>query len=429
MTKSRDLANAATALNAVTAAELGFVDGVTSAIQTQLDAKATLTGTETFTNKTLTSPVLTTPTISTVNAKGDLLAGTADNTVDRLAVGSNGDTIVADSSTSTGLRYQEPKTLNSLINGGADIWQRGTSFASGGGLSVYTADRWHFYRSSNSAGATLSRQASGLTGFQYAIRIQRNSGNTNTDSMGLRYTLESADSYRLAGKTVTLSFYLRKGADYSGTNFVPYIASGTGTDQPVYAFTSFTTVATTTIVPTTSWVRYSVTGTVASNATEVGLEMFSYASGTAGTNDYVDITGLQLEIGSVPTPFVRSAGTIQGELAACQRYYERFSSATSGYLELGQSVGRGNGQIDFLLRFATTKRVTPTAVDYSGTINCATYYGSTALTVSSLVLDTPSSPWGGDLLMTMSSSATAGQRYMTYFNNNSTSYIGFSAEL
>lgn len=39
MTKSRDLANAATALNAVTAAELGYVDGVTSAIQTQLDAK------------------------------------------------------------------------------------------------------------------------------------------------------------------------------------------------------------------------------------------------------------------------------------------------------------------------------------------------------------------------------------------------------
>jgi hypothetical protein len=39
MTKARDLANAATALNAVTATEIGFVDGVTSAIQTQLNAK------------------------------------------------------------------------------------------------------------------------------------------------------------------------------------------------------------------------------------------------------------------------------------------------------------------------------------------------------------------------------------------------------
>jgi hypothetical protein len=43
MTKARDLANAATALNAVTATEIGFVDGVTSAIQTQIDTKAATT--------------------------------------------------------------------------------------------------------------------------------------------------------------------------------------------------------------------------------------------------------------------------------------------------------------------------------------------------------------------------------------------------
>jgi hypothetical protein len=39
MSKARDLANAGTALGAVTATELGYVDGVTSAIQTQIDAK------------------------------------------------------------------------------------------------------------------------------------------------------------------------------------------------------------------------------------------------------------------------------------------------------------------------------------------------------------------------------------------------------
>ena len=40
MTKARDLANAATALSAVSATELGYLDGVTSAIQTQLGTKA-----------------------------------------------------------------------------------------------------------------------------------------------------------------------------------------------------------------------------------------------------------------------------------------------------------------------------------------------------------------------------------------------------
>ena len=41
MTKARDLANAATALNAVTATEIGYVDGVTSAIQTQINTVTT----------------------------------------------------------------------------------------------------------------------------------------------------------------------------------------------------------------------------------------------------------------------------------------------------------------------------------------------------------------------------------------------------
>lgn len=40
MTKARDLANASSAFDTVTVTELEYVDGVTSAIQTQLNAKA-----------------------------------------------------------------------------------------------------------------------------------------------------------------------------------------------------------------------------------------------------------------------------------------------------------------------------------------------------------------------------------------------------
>jgi hypothetical protein len=64
MTKARDLANAGTALTTVSATELGYLDGVTSAVQTQIDTKAasstaaTLTGTQTLTNKTLTAPAI-----------------------------------------------------------------------------------------------------------------------------------------------------------------------------------------------------------------------------------------------------------------------------------------------------------------------------------------------------------------------------------
>ena len=41
MTKARDLANAASALSAVSATELGYIDGVTSAIQTQINTVTT----------------------------------------------------------------------------------------------------------------------------------------------------------------------------------------------------------------------------------------------------------------------------------------------------------------------------------------------------------------------------------------------------
>lgn len=55
MTKARDLANASTALSAVDATELGYLDGVTSAVQTQIDAKAAFPSQTGNTGKYLTT--------------------------------------------------------------------------------------------------------------------------------------------------------------------------------------------------------------------------------------------------------------------------------------------------------------------------------------------------------------------------------------
>jgi hypothetical protein len=80
--------------------------GTSGAVSLAIDSTVTtLTGTQTLTNKTLTSPVLTTPSISNIDAKGDLLAGTADNTISRLAVGTNGQVLTADSTAATGLKW------------------------------------------------------------------------------------------------------------------------------------------------------------------------------------------------------------------------------------------------------------------------------------------------------------------------------------
>ena len=93
MSKARDLANAGTALGAVTATELAYIDGVTSAIQTQIDSK-------------IGSASAINPTI--VDAKGDIIAATAADTVSKLTVGSNDTVLTADSSTATGLKWATP---------------------------------------------------------------------------------------------------------------------------------------------------------------------------------------------------------------------------------------------------------------------------------------------------------------------------------
>ena len=248
-----------TSIGTVSSTEIGYVDGVTSAIQTQLDSKLTAT-TATTSNK------------------------------------------------------------NGVINGAMNVWQRGTSF--NGSSPYYGADRWFFARPGAVAGSTLSRQASGLTGFTYCARMQRDSGNANINDVRIFQSLETINSLQFAGKEITISVYVRSGADWSGANVNLSVSSGTGTNQQLgnTGFTGFASVAGLTFTPTSDWTRYSVTGSVSSSATEVGFLIAYTPTGTAGANDYIEITGVQLEQGAVATPFeFEDYGTT---LAKCQRYYQ-----------------------------------------------------------------------------------------------------------
>jgi hypothetical protein len=301
-------------------------------------------------------------------AKGDLVAGTGASTAAALTVGSDGSTLVADSLTSTGLRYQGSMAAgrNFVINGGMDIWQRGTSISlAASAPATYLSDRWCATTGANQA-TTVSRQVTGdttnLPFVQYALRYQRNSGQTGTTGNYLSSSLESFNSIPLAGKTVTYSFYARKGANYSPTSsaldFGLY--SGTGTDQNFQGtYTGIAAVATSTATLTTTWQRFSVTGTVASTATELAASFLYTPTGTAGAADYYEVTGVQLEVGSVATQFSRAGATIQGELAACQRYYYRMTGA--GTLGFAASTTIADAIFP-----TPPMRVAPTALDQSG---------------------------------------------------------------
>jgi hypothetical protein len=343
MTKARDLANAATALSAVDATELAFVDGVTSAIQTQMDAKApsstavTLTGTQTLTNKTLTNPVIASVVNNTLTtAKGDLISATAASTPARLAVGADGETLVADSSTSTGLRYQGSMAAgkNFIINGAMDIAQRGTTFTSV--ANVYTLDRWYFEPYGTLTTANISQGSSdSVTGFRYYAKVAANSATTS--NFNLVQTIETANTVPLRGKTVTVSFYLRAPIAFSNV-FTWELRYSTSTDTRISNAGTGTLIGSqVTFTPTTSWTRYSATFTIPTDASSLGFVLGTYNNTVATAN--FDVTGVQLEIGSVATSFSRAGGSIQGELAACMRYYQKsFAYATTPANNSGETA-------------------------------------------------------------------------------------------
>ena len=309
---------------------------------------------------------------------------------------------------------------NKIINGDFGIWQRGTSITYGGSIQ-YIADRWSY--GSGNLGATISQQSSGLTGLPYAMRIQRPSGYTNTAPMKMHQNLESKTSYIMAGQTVTLSFYARAGANFSpsSSQIAVYIYSGTGTDENVdSSYTGQATVASLTPTLTTSWQRFTLTGTVASNATELALRFQSTPTGTAGTNDYYDITGVQLEIGAVATPFSTASGTVQGELALCQRYYWQIY----GNKGIFTGFAASGSNINAVMNFPTEMRTSPTL-----TVSAASDFAVNGVgNLSSISIDS-------GLTHTKSATFNAGGSGFTtrygylILGNASTSTISMSAEL
>jgi hypothetical protein len=349
-----------------------------------------------------------------------------------VAVGSDGDTLVADSAASTGLRYTAGVGLaQPVINGAFDVWQRGTSFTPTAASLPYTADRWVSYRAVT--GYTVTRQTTSdttnLPFIQYCARVQRTSGNTQTNPIYLNSSIETANTIPYAGRTITMSFYARAGANFSASSnsLNVELYTGTGTDQQVNTgYTGAASAFSQAMTLTTTWQRFSATATLNANVTEFAPYFYYTPSGTAGAADFFEVTGVQIDVGQTALPFRRSGGTIQGEIALCQRYYYRFT-ATGAVSFFGTATNPTTTQGNAWVQHPVTMRVAPTSVDSASL--CIREASGLRRSLSSIVLETSGTNANLAFIYGTISGGSVNIPAQLTADNTTAGYIGFSAEL
>jgi hypothetical protein len=304
---------------------------------------------------------------------------------------------------------------NILINGDFRIWQRGTSSShSGGGVYV---DMWREYTDVGSA--TQSRDTT-VTVPRVANQSYKFTVGGSATNFNLFQIIESANCGHLAGQTVTFSFYASVS---SARNLNVVLASSTTTDALwTGSWTSFSSTA---IALTTSMTRYTVTTTVPSN-----MKTLQVAFGSGGTllaaGSSVNITGAQLEVGSIATPFEqRPIGT---ELALCQRYYFKIFPLTAARIATGFNATTTTAI--FNVYFPVEMRIAATAIEQSGTASdYAVTHGNFTITNSNSVpAYVQGSRTNASFTVGVASGLTAGQGSMLYANNSNAT-LAWRAEL
>jgi hypothetical protein len=236
---------------------------------------------------------------------------------------------------------------NFIINGGLDVWQRGTNFnpTSASVLTGvnYGADRWQMAQATSHANAFSRATVNGnlsYWGTEAFARMWRANASTSTTPFVMQQSIESTSVIRanrpltVSKKYLTLGFWCRtfKGGGGTANPFVTAeIITGTGTDSVIGSFTGQTTRATVTTAHAQTdslFAYYTVSFEVTSLFTQLGVKFTYTPTGTAGDFDVVEVAGVQLENGSAPSEF--EVEPFEAVLSKCRRYYVRKSVYAAG---------------------------------------------------------------------------------------------------
>ena len=221
---------------------------------------------------------------------------------------------------------------NYIINGGFDVWQRGTSFSENGRVNNYNADRWR----SEGYPQTTTNITKTTLGYNNAISYNIVTSASNGKN-SLVQRIENVIG--LSGKTVTYSGKIKGDGNFNISIEIDGVAE--------------------TFAVTTSEQKFSITTTLGNTTAQSYITTrFVFASGTTGT---IIVSQVQLEEGSVATPFEQRPYGL--ELSLCQRYYQRVLSSVRSYAS-------GSSQyFNSSTTYMTEMRDTPTVTNLTNTSN------------------------------------------------------------
>ena len=269
---------------------------------------------------------------------------------------------------------------NLVINGDFQVAQRATSVTSQTASGYKTVDRLY----TNASGATYSQSQQTVTvGGETGLPLQfskflRHQVTTGNNWSQVYQKIEDVSS--VPAGTVTLSFYAKGTSPDAGLSFIAWQNFGSGGSSEV------TVTISPTVTLTSTWQRFTVNITVPSiTGKTIGTGSHFYfgigQGGSTSTNAWtLDMTGLQLEVGSVATDFEhRSYGE---ELTLCQRYFYKWINTGlsdqynfySPYSPAQIIAGLPNSSAISPMTFPTTMRAAPTVTGTvaAGSLNRAT---------------------------------------------------------
>lgn len=226
-------------------------------------------------------------------------------------------------------------TRNRIINGDFSVARRATSFVSGtNNDDAYTLDRWYILSDGNDVIDVTQETSTVPTNQQYAIALDVE---TTSKKFGIAQIVESIHCVGLTGGNVTLSFKAKVSSTSKLDNVKAAIVAWTGTADTVTSDiisawnaegTNPTLIANATyentpanLGVTTSYATYSLSANIdTANTNNIIVFIWSDVTDTTAGH-FLYVTDVQLEPGTVATPFERR--NQEQEFALCQRYYQK----------------------------------------------------------------------------------------------------------